>query len=585
MNPYRDLELFTEQTCNQLFHDYQPKQCLVGELSSSALATAIALFTLEQHDPLQHKNQIEKAHQWLENSINSDGGFGDSPESLSNISTSLLVLASINKRADSQLKTRLEKWLIGKIGDLNPHNIQQSILSFYGEDKTFSAPILTMCCLAGMFDKHRDPWSLVPQLPFELACLPHSFFKVCNLNVVSYALPALIAVGLCRHRQKNSGLNIFRHLTKNKVLKKLQNIQPSNGGFLEATPLTGFVCMCLIRSGEIKNICVDKGVQFLVESMRGDGSWPIDSNLSTWVSSLAIKASIPEQLTQHNVVQSDLQSFYLNQQLKTIHPYTMAEPGGWAWTDLPGGVPDADDTAAALLVLSKIHNKNNDLSTAAEHGFSWLQSLQNSDGGIPTFCKGWGKLPFDKSCPDISAHVLEAIDAWQALTNSICDLTHFKKSLITYLIKTQHSEGYWLPLWFGSQHHKNQQNPVYGTAQVLGVIAKSKNDLNLEPVINKAKVWLMTQQNEDGSWGLNNSGFGNIEETSLALTTLLVCDSCDTSIISKGYDWLLEHTERGTVFNAEPIGLYFASLWYSEKKYPLCFLLRFLNQLKNSLEN
>ena len=33
------------------------------------------------------------------------------------------------------------------------------------------------------------------------------------------------------------------------------------------------------------------------------------------------------------------------------HPYTGAAPGGWAWTDLPGGVPDADDTPGALLAL------------------------------------------------------------------------------------------------------------------------------------------------------------------------------------------------------------------------------------------
>ena len=31
------------------------------------------------------------------------------------------------------------------------------------------------------------------------------------------------------------------------------------------------------------------------------------------------------------------------------HPYCLSAPGGWAWTDLPGGVPDADDTPGVLM--------------------------------------------------------------------------------------------------------------------------------------------------------------------------------------------------------------------------------------------
>jgi squalene-hopene/tetraprenyl-beta-curcumene cyclase len=46
-----------------------------------------------------------------------------------------------------------------------------------------------------------------------------------------------------------------------------------------------------------------------------------------------------------------LLDWLLNQQHSNIHQYTMAEPGGWAWTDLPGGVPDADDTSGALMAI------------------------------------------------------------------------------------------------------------------------------------------------------------------------------------------------------------------------------------------
>ena len=44
-------------------------------------------------------------------------------------------------------------------------------------------------------------------------------------------------------------------------------------------------------------------------------------------------------------------AWLMDQQYRGVHPFTGAAPGGWAWTDLPGGMPDADDTAGALVAL------------------------------------------------------------------------------------------------------------------------------------------------------------------------------------------------------------------------------------------
>jgi len=58
-----------------------------GQLSSSALGTALAVTALEGGNESDQK--IAKAGaQWLVDKINSDGGWGDTPESPSNISTS-----------------------------------------------------------------------------------------------------------------------------------------------------------------------------------------------------------------------------------------------------------------------------------------------------------------------------------------------------------------------------------------------------------------------------------------------------------------------------------------------------------------
>ena len=63
----------------------------------------------------------------------------------------------------------------------------------YGKDKTFAVPILTNYALAGLVD-----WSEVAPLPFELACVPQHFYRWTRMPVVSYAVPALVAIGQAR---------------------------------------------------------------------------------------------------------------------------------------------------------------------------------------------------------------------------------------------------------------------------------------------------------------------------------------------------------------------------------------------------
>src|SRR5262249_31093968 len=162
-------------------------------------------------------------------------------------------------------------------------------------------------------------------------------------------------------------------------------------------PLTSFVAMSLIGAAEANHPVVKKGIEFLVRSARSDGSWPIDTNLATWVTTLSVNAmandpafSLPKD--QKNL----LVRWLLGQQYRVEHPYTHAAPGAWAWTDLSGGVPDADDTPGALIALHHLASNDAPVREAAAAGIRWLLDLQNRDGGIPTFCRGWGALPFDR---------------------------------------------------------------------------------------------------------------------------------------------------------------------------------------------
>src|SRR5262249_45409853 len=152
------------------------------------------------------------------------------------------------------------------------------------------------------------------------------------------------------HRPPRSGVvRLIRRRAIRKSLRVLAAIQPSSGGFLEATPLTSFVTLSLASIGEADHPVARKAAEFLADGARPDGSWPIDTNLATWVTTLSVNALAAAGELDHLDRLPELREWLLGQQFRARHPYTGADPGGWGWTDLSGSVPDADDTAGALL--------------------------------------------------------------------------------------------------------------------------------------------------------------------------------------------------------------------------------------------
>ncbi len=565
-----------------------------GELNSSALSTATAVFALAAVNKEKYASNIRQGMNWLIKYQNPDGGWGDTEISKSNLSTTLLVYSAMSAADPGTAALNSCKSFIKKLtGSLEPENIVKSILNIYGSDRTFSIPILTTCALAGRLGK--DGWKYVHPLPFELAVFPQQMFKRLQLPVVSYALPALIAigqVGFYKRPPVNPVSRIIRKLAKSKTLKVLTKIQPENGGFLEATPLTSFVVLSLANCGHKDHVVSKNGAEFLIKSQRKDGSWPIDTNLATWLTTMSVQAQGKDSMG--DAQKKNILTWLINQQHRKVHPYTKADPGGWAWTDLPGGVPDADDTPGALLALKKLDPNGEQSRDAAEAAVSWLIKLQNLDGGIPTFCKGWGRLPFDKSCTDLTAHALSAWSAWKPhmkpSQQKVIDRS-IQKGLI-FLHSAQRADGSWVPLWFGNEHVKDITNPVYGTAKVLIHTARMKQE-ELTPIkksIRDGIKWLIKVQKKDGTWGGDAEAPSSIEETALALDAMagyavpgsLFEDHADQiqASITKGTEALIEIIKEKDTLPAAPIGLYFASLWYYEKLYPLIFSLSALRKVK-----
>lgn len=376
----------------------------------------------------------------------------------------------------------------------------------------------------------------------------------------------------------------------------LARLQPASGGYLEATPLTSFVTMALASSGAREHPCVAPAVGFLTRSQRVDGSWAIDSNLATWVTTLAVKALVRGAGgdADGGVGAERLREWLLAQQYREVHPFTNAAPGGWAWTDLPGGVPDADDTSGALIALWYLGATDagrQPMVPSAEAGAGWLLGLQNRDGGMPTFCRGWGALPFDRSTPEITGHALWAFALWRELVGGPlrARLDAARVRALDYLERTQSSEGSWRPLWFGNEAASGEENPVHGTALVLLGLARGlPPDNRTGEMARRAVRFLLRCQHGDGGWGGAAGVPATIEETANAVCALAAWVSSGSvaadqfvrtrDAVARGAGWLLERTRNGTEFERAPIGLYFARLWYHEKLYPVVWTLAALRE-------
>lgn len=617
-----------------------------GQLSTSALSTATAISALEVMSqcgcvPDDLKVEVGKSIscgcRWLVEAQNSDGGFGDTNLSHSNIATTLLVLAAWRLTGfDIQHGARLEavNAYVDRVGKWD------ALRKRYGQDKTFVVPILTNCALAKLVD-----WSEIPALPFEAAWLPQTWYRLARLPVVSYALPALVAMGQAHFYHlapRNPIVRIVRERACEPTLRVLARMQPSSGGYLEAVPLTSFVLMSLASIGKGNLPVSQRCLRFILNSRLADGSWPIDTNLATWVTSLAIGAlgrgvklnsvdgagccleggkdfhgsnGSDERYANHGshpsrgkrkavweeAVSPAVVRWLLNCQHLSKHPYTGAEPGGWAWTNLSGGVPDADDTPAALIALAKWYRYHagswpildRQILKAVAAGLKWLTILQNSNGGWPTFCRGWGKLPFDRSGTDLTAHAMRAIEAWRWKHDKLCELEsetpsrrrldNSQKKGLKYLSRQQRVDGSWLPLWFGNQDFPSDENPIYGTAKVLlaygelGIIGRQEAQKGLR--------FLERSQNPDGGWGGGTSvpyragqfefalSGSSIEETSVTIESLIMCGSggAYTPTIMRGLRWLATVADSVNLRKSWPIGFYFAKLWYHEQLYPAIF--------------
>ena len=357
-----------------------------GKLASSPLCTATAVSALvlaERHvdetpseavdadrswlSGLLIRNELNelvaKSLRWLAEHQNPDGGWGDTDRSRSNIAATMSVAAAFNLTGVpvkySDVLQRAEQYIDTQGGIV-------ALKKRFAQDRQFAAAVLANCALAGMV-----PWNKVPSLPFEWACLPRRWQRRMGLNSASYTIPTLVAVGQTKFhytQHRNPFVRWLRRWAVKPSLAALAQSQTPNGGFSETTPLTSFVLMCLASAGYSEHAIVRRGIEFLLSTVRADGSWApcpdfAVSNTARALRSLQWNLSDEFQPTQWETTPEpseqaiDALSWVLAAQHQKEHLYTGAPAGGWAWSSSAGAIPNASDTANVLLILADANRR------------------------------------------------------------------------------------------------------------------------------------------------------------------------------------------------------------------------------------
>jgi squalene-hopene/tetraprenyl-beta-curcumene cyclase len=672
-----------------------------GHLASSPLATAAAISALvaahhrDTDDAL--RDSISKGEHdigqivqgdlselllesvnWLARHQNPDGGWGDCEGGRSNIAATVLVQAAVRmtgvpaKFAD--LMVRGDEYAAAQGG-------VSGLRRYFARDKTMVAPILANCALAGTI-----PWRQVPTLPYELACLPQRFGTYFPPPVVRQALPVFVAVGRAKFHHDpphNPITRLLRRSVQAKSLALLELWQAADDSFAASTPFTAFVVMCLAASGCQEHSVVQRGIEFLLSSVRADASWSITNNLAIsnttmvlnslidgsikesaigspgrdqrvarsashvesrlpqnhWVDTAVAGDTVSENLAQEAeseastraasdqfsgadyMVSEPMLDWLLNCQSTTNNQLTDVPPGGWGYSDLPGALPNTNDTAAALRALASCNYRVGELrqtrvERASRLAVKWLLEMQNDDGGWPTFYRDKRPLRFDESGIDATANALRSlVTCGRQSGNSIfspsgsfnwdASVQPAIENGLKFLEFAQRDDGCFVPQWFGNEFQPDDENPVIGTSLVLTTCAESGR---LDSAMaRRAAAWLIGAQHASGGWGPPRTPvdageynerfrarrandalapFCSVVETAMAIAALWPMTEASLEVsqaVSSGLKWLINALEQDVVRRPAVLGFSLSKIWYHERLLPLALAAGVLSRAVSQL--
>ncbi|WP_370224615.1 prenyltransferase/squalene oxidase repeat-containing protein [Cytobacillus sp.] len=371
----------------------------------------------------------------------------------------------------------------------------------------------------------------------------------------------------------------FHSLAMDRAKKyMLERIEP-DGTFYSYFSSTFLMIFALLSLGYAKDHPIIKKAVAGLKSLRTD----IDglphmqyANASVWNTSLINTALQLAGLSPKDPAVKRANTYLLKRQHDQFGDWVIhnpiALPGGWGFSDVNTRNPDIDDTTASLRAIARSVEGDSVNQEAWDRGIQWLLSMQNEDGGWPSFERNtenpWlGFLPIEKgeymfgdpTSADLTGRTLEFLGNY---TNLPADDPLYKKA-VNWLLDHQEQDGSWYGRW-GICY-------IYGTwAAVTGLCAAGLSKDH--PSIRKASDWLKEIQNQDGGWGescLSDSeksyvplNASTLTDTAWALDALIAAEDHPTEAIQKGIHYLTHSINKKDWTTAYPKGQAMAGSFY-----------------------
>lgn len=226
------------------------------------------------------------------------------------------------------------------------------------------------------------------------------------------------------------------------------------------------------------------------------------------------------------------------------------EPGGWYFEYANEFYPDCDDTAEALIALSRMRFPDEAREVrrrdALRRALAWQVAMQNRDGGWAAFDKDCDKdflrfVPFadhnamlDPATADITSRSLVALTR-HGLTREDEPV----RRGVEFLYRHQEADGSWYGRW--------GCNYLYGTWLALWALSHVGEDMR-SPAVRRAVDWIVVRQNPDGGWGetmhsyedpsVKGRGHSTASQTAWALMGLLAAGEW-SDVVQRGVEFLL----------------------------------------------
>ncbi|MCA9234155.1 MAG: hypothetical protein KDA44_01695, partial [Planctomycetales bacterium] len=603
------LETGRRATLELLADARDPRGFWSGEFAGSSLATAVSICALALaerrvdesigDDPRQDswlggllmRTELSElvgcSLRWIARQQNPDGGWSDYPGGDSRLDATMAVAAAfqltgVPARCADKLQ-RAREFIAARGGVAAVRDVE-------GERRPVAEGVLTLYAAAGLtpWKKTSAKFSTLAMATAGRGAPPFTAAAVSREIV-------LAAVGLARtsHVKSPQPLGgLLSGAARTRAVDFLTRQQAETGGYLDSPVMTALVVGALASGDLIDAAVVRRGVEFLLTTVKANGSWAaaVDTNVrDTAAIAAAVRWSrIAFPASDEPVSAEDAEGLAARSEravpsaaaLQTVDWLLRAQQVqldrdnarklvGWSWTAGSGAVSSVYDTANALLALAMwqttyADSRGREIRRAVAAAIDWLLAPQGPAGSSRWL--GWLGRKEPGVGADATALMLRALHAWRTLSAGSSRSEQLVARLdaaiavgVRELADAQQSDGSWPAARHGNVTYAGGANPVIGTAQVIRACCEL--GLAHEEMTQRGIRWLTGVQHACGGWGpapqpaqsyarkRSADAFEaeaarcTVEETALAVAALGAArraNAADARASELGAEWLAE---------------------------------------------